>query len=222
MKLSSSLRLSNSVRIVLLATCLLAPTVGLAGCASARLEPADSSQKVPNKPKAAAVATKTGIVVQAEADTWVGDERVRDEVTAMKVTLVNKGSQVVTVDYNAFELVAADGHVYRPVAPETIEIRGGTRSIGLPADTIITRTSDSSVNAPGRTESEKQQIRQRLIDQALDSGPLQAGQRTIGYVFFERVPASQDRITFKGKVMEGETGNVADEVAMPFQVRKDK
>jgi len=193
----------------------------LLGCQSARLEPADDAQKVPNKPKAAAVATEAGVLIQAEADSWVTDDRVRDEVTAMKVTLVNKGGGAVSVDYNAFSLVAEDGTVFKPVAPENIEIRGATRSIGLPADTIITRTSDSSVNAPNRTESEKTQIRDRLVEQALDSGELGVGQRSIGFVYFERVPASKTRIIFKGQVLKVASGEVAASAELPFQVRAE-
>jgi hypothetical protein len=189
------------------------------GCATARLEPADDTQKVANKPKAASVTTTDGMLFQAEADSWVADERVRDEVTAMKVTLANHGEAAVNVDYNAFQLVADDGSLYRPVAPENIEIRGASRSIGLPADTIITRTSDSSVNAPNRTESEKSQIRQRLIEQALGSGPLEPGQRVVGFVYFERVPANKTHIVLKSKVLKPESGEPASSAELAFQVR---
>lgn len=198
----------------------VALALSAAGCMPARLEPADASQKVPGKPKAAATATETGVLIQAEADSWNADEKIRDEVTAMKVTLVNKGKETVSVDYKAFELRSDDGQVFRPVSPDDIQIRGATRSIGLPADTIITRSSDSAINAPNRTESEKMQIRQRLREQALDSGPLVSGQRSVGFVYFERVPATKDRITFHGRILEANSGKVAATAELPFQVRK--
>ena len=190
------------------------------GCASAHLEPADSSQKVPNKPKAASV-TEGSVLFQAEADSWVADERVRDEVTAMKLTLANHGETPVNVDYNAFELVADDGTLYRPVPPESIEIRGASRSIGLPADTIITRSSDSSVNAPNRTESEKTQIRQRLVEQALDTGVLAPGQRSVGFVYFQRVPASEAHLVLKGRLLKPESGEPAASAELSFQARAE-
>ncbi|HSC89420.1 MAG TPA: hypothetical protein VLC09_19190 [Polyangiaceae bacterium] len=203
-----------------LVSALLAAGLAL-GCASARLEPADATQKVPNKPKAASITTDIGVMFQAEADSWVADERVRDEVTAMKITLANHGEKPVNVDYNAFELVADDGSSFRPVPPESIEIRGATRSIGLPADTIITRSSDSSVNAPNRTESEKQQIRQRLVEQALDTAPLAPGQRVVGFVYFQRVPASKTQITLKGRVLAPESGEPAASAELSFQARAE-
>lgn len=194
----------------------------LAACTGARLQPADEAQKVPNKPNAAAAETKLGVVFQAEASAFSADERVRDEVTALKITVVNKGEALVNVEYAAFELVADDGSKYLPVDPKTINIRGATRTIGLPADTIITRTSDSAVNAPNRSETEKQQVRGQLAEQALASGPLSPGDRTVGYVYFERVPSNKTKITLVAKVLRPESGEVATTAEIPFQVRREQ
>lgn len=194
----------------------------LVACTGARLHPANEAQKVPNKPNAAATNTDIGVVFQAEASAFAADERVRDEVTALKLTIINKGQGPVNVDYAAFELVAEDGAKYLPLDPKTINIRGATRTIGLPADTIITRTSDSAVNAPNRSETEKQQIRSQLADQALASGPLAPGDRTIGYVYFERVPSNKTKITLVAKVLRPESGDVATSAEIPFQVRREQ
>jgi hypothetical protein len=166
--------------------------------------------------------TESGIGFQAEASAFAADDRVRDEVTALKITVVNKGEKPVNVDYALFELIADDGGVYKPLEPKSINIRGATRSIGLPADTIITRTSDSAVNAPNRSESEKTQIRQQLAEQALTSGPLNPGERTIGYVYFERVPANRWTVTLKASVLKAESGDVAATTEIPFQVRREQ
>jgi len=189
------------------------------GCASARLEPAEADQKVANKPKAAATDIAEGVQLQVEADSWMADERVKYQVTAMKVTLINRGTEAVSVDYNAFSLVSDAGKSFRPVAPDDIPIRGAARSIGLPADTIVTRTSDSAVNAPNRTDSEKQEIRERLREQALKSGEVPAGERAVGYVFFERVPAAVQSITFQGVVQNPKTGTPAGKAGLKFRPR---
>ncbi len=192
------------------------------GCATARLEPSDPGQKVANKPKAAAVELGSGLKMQVEADTWVADDRVKNEVTAMKVTIVNRGQEAVSVNYNAFRLVSDTGSTYMPVAPEDISIRGATRSIGLPADTIITRSSDSTVNAPDREENDKTAIRKRLKSQALRSGELPAGERSVGYVFFERVPTTVQEISFRGTVQDVKTGKSFQEAQLSFRPRENR
>lgn len=189
-------------------------------CAPARLEPASPEQKVANKPNAAATEVAAGVRLQVEAGSWMADERVKHEVTAMKVTLINRGTEPVNIDYNAFTLQSDVGKSFRPVNPDDIPIRGGTRSIGLPADTIVTRTSDSAVNAPNRGESEKEEIRQRLRDQALKSGPVLAGERTVGYIFFERVPASVEAITFRGALQDAKTGDSTPVAELKFRPRQ--
>src|SRR5690606_22527204 len=139
---------------------------------------------------------------------------------AMKVTVINRGADPVNVDYNAFRLTSDSGKMFSPVAPDDIPIRGANRSIGLPADTIVTRTSDSAINAPNRTTSEKDQIRQRLRDQALRSGEVPAGERTVGYVFFERVPANVKAITFRGTLQDAKSGNPTKPAELKFQPRE--
>ena len=191
------------------------------GCATARLAPSNDAQKVPNRPKAAAEETKEGVLIQAEADVWSASERVQEEVTAMKVTIVNRGSSNIKVDYNAFELKSGDGTEYKPVDPDDISIRGASRSIGLPADTIITRSSDSSINSPSRDISEKEQIRMQLKDEALQPVVLPPGERTIGYIYFERVPTTKRSVTFMGHVVSEETGEKLGEVNLPFRVKED-
>lgn len=205
---------------------LRAPVVALlfgslalaAGCASAKLAPADANQKVPNRPKAAQTES-AGIRLQAEADVWVADERVKDEVTAMKVTVTNRSPEAVRLDYFAFSLVAKDGEVFEAVAPEAIKIRGANRSIGLSPDTIITRSSDSSVNAPQRTESEKDQIRTRLIEQALLSGEVASGDRRIGFVYFRRVPSTKSEVALEGRVLDATGDKALLEAKLPFVAR---
>lgn len=194
------------------------PMVG--GCASAKLEPASASQRVPNKPNAAATDVKEGVRLQVEANAWMADDRVKNEVTAMKVTLINRSESPVSVEYGSFSLVSDSGKKYLPVKPEDIPIRGATRSIGLPADTIITRSSDSAVNAPDREISEKDQIRIRLEDQALKSAEVPAGERVVGFIYFERVSASDDTVTFQGTVQDPKSGTPSDVAQLKFQPRQ--
>jgi hypothetical protein len=207
---------SRSVRC---AVGLVLTTLMLA-CAPARLEPASPDQKVANKPNAAATEITSGVRLQVEAGAWMADERVKYQVTAMKVTLINRGSEPVNVDYNAFLLLSDGGKSFRPVSPDDIPIRGAARSIGLPADTIVTRTSDSAVNAPNRTSSEKDQIRERLKNQALKSGSVAAGERAVGYVFFERVPSNVQSITFRGSVQDAKTGDASRPAELEFRPRQ--
>lgn len=212
----TTLARSRSVRY---AVGLVLTSLALA-CAPARLEPASPDQKVANKPNAAAMEIAKGVKLQVEAGAWMADERVKYQVTAMKVTLINRGMEPINVDYNAFLLLSDSGKSFRPVAPDDIPVRGASRSIGLPADTIVTRTSDSAVNAPNRTESEKDQIRQRLRDQALKSGPVAAGERAVGYVFFERVPSTVTSITFRGSVQDAKSGNPTKPAELEFRPRQ--
>jgi hypothetical protein len=199
---------------------LLSSLPVLSGCASAKLEPASPSQRVPNKPNAAAADAKKDVRLQVEANAWMADDRVKDEVTAMKVTVINRSSSAVSVDYHSFRLVNESGKEYLPVKPDDIPVRGATRSIGLPADTIITRSSDSAVNAPDRELSEKDKIRIRLSDQALKSGEVPPGERAVGYVYFERVTVKDETITFQGTVQDPKASTPSSVVQLKFKPRQ--
>lgn len=193
----------------------------LAGCASARLEPAPGAARVPNKPRAAAVEQQ-GVQLIAEAEAWHAPDNVRDEVTTLKVTVVNRGSSTLAVDYDRFSLVSEDGDVFLPVDPKDITIRGGSRSIGLPADAIVTRADSSTGLGPNslyRSASEKEEIRQQLVDQSLDSGELAPGERTTGYVYFQRVPGTKQQITLRSVLRDATGRTVTTDI--PFQVRKN-
>lgn len=193
----------------------------VSGCASARLEPAPGAGRVPHKPRAGAVE-RQGVQLIAEADAWNAPDNVRDEVTTLKVTVVNRGNHPVAIDYSRFSLVSDDGDVFLPVAPGDITIRGGSRSIGLPADAIVTRADSSTglgPNSPYRSAAEKDEIRQQLIEQSLDSGELAPGERTTGYVHFQRVPASKQQITLRSVLETGSGRTVTTDI--PFQVRKN-
>jgi hypothetical protein len=193
----------------------------VSACASARLEPAPGAARVPHKPRAGAVE-REGVQLIAEADAWNAPDNVRDEVTTLKVTVVNRGAQAVAVDYTRFSLVSPDGDVFLPVAPADITIRGGSRSIGLPADAIVTRADSSTGLGPNslyRSAAEKEEIRQQLIEQSLDSGELAPGERMTGYVYFQRVPASKEQITLRSVLRTSAGKTVTTDI--PFQVRKN-
>ncbi len=207
------LRLAPLSSSALLLSTALIFSATLTACGSARLEPASPDQKVAGRPNAAAADLESGVRVQVEAGAWMADDRVKDEVTAMKVTVINLGKQAANVDYFSFRLTSDEGKQFRALAPKEVPIRGATRSIGLPADTIVTRSSDSAVNAPNREISEKEQIRKRLEEQALRSGPLPIGERSVGYIFFERVPAAVKEVTFEGALKD-------DSVQLKFKPRQ--
>lgn len=191
------------------------------GCASARLEPAEGAQRVPAKPRAATVKVQ-GIQVIAEAESWHPPEKMRDEVTALKVTIVNHGKEALRIKYDAFSLVADDGEAFHTVKPEDITIHGASRSIGLPADAIVSRSGDgSTLSSPHRSQQEKDEIRKTLVDQSLASGDLKPGERTSGFVYFQLVPGNKDQISLKGALESAETGKVIAQADIPFQVRKN-
>jgi len=210
-------RTAISVAVRALTLCAALSTFA---CASARLEPASADQKVPNKPNAARMEIANGVRLQVEANAWMADERVKNEVTTMKVTLINRGSDGVKLDYNGFTLESDSGEVYKPVDPKSITIRGSARSIGLPADTIITRSSDSAVNTPDRETSEKDALRKRLEDQALTTGEVPSGERTVGYIYFERVPASVKLVTFRGNAKLSKSGKSTEDARLEFRPRQ--
>lgn len=212
--------IARPVALLFTSLSLASLTLGSLACAPARLEPASPEQKVANKPNAAATELSNGVRLQVEAGSWMADERVKYEVTAMKVTVINRGTEAIQVEYGAFSLTSNAGKNFRPVDPGEIPIRGANRSIGLPADTIVTRTSDSAVNAPNRDETEKDEIRRRLHEQALKSGSIAAGERAVGYVFFERVPASVESITFHGSVQDAKTGSKSNTAQLEFRPRQ--
>ena len=191
------------------------------GCAAARLEPAESAQRVPAKPRAATVKVQ-GIQVIAEAGSWSAPENVRDEVTALKITIVNHGSEPLRVKYDGFSLVADDGEAFTTVRPEEIEIRSGSRSIGLPADAMVSRSGDgSTMNSPYRSQQEKEEIRKTIVEQSLANGELKPGERTTGYVYFQLVPGSKDLINLRSALESATSGKVLAQAEIPFQVRKN-
>ena len=204
---------------------LFAAPVLLAACA-ADLEPPASARAASAAGEDAARASMAGVTVTTMAmDSWPGPYQVTEELTPMKVRIQNNSRQPLFISYIRFELVAADGKpyralplfgmegsvptkmtirnpseirdrsfstngfevapVYRPIYPD-MGVYGGP-IVGDPSYYKLYETYYGSKPLP------TPEMRRR----ALPEGVLAPGGSVEGYLFFEEVPASAARVTFR-------------------------
>ena len=101
---------------------LIGAVLGLLATACARtveLEPAAEAAG-----RGAAVLSTAGVRVDARADLWPGQARVRRRVTPMLVTVENLGTQPLRIQYREFALVGSDDARFAAIPPFPITNTG--------------------------------------------------------------------------------------------------
>lgn len=224
----------------ILPVCLVAQ-----GCANSDLRPAPLAHKAPGED--AAWAREAGVKVVALAmDDWDGPADIREELTPMKVRINNNSGKPLLVAYNRFSLVADDGKVFRAlplyrlegsdgsdltlrdpfvmreprfaqsgflVAPFYAPIYSKMKPFGgsIAVDRKYYQLYETYYGGKPLPTTEMQR-------NALPEGVLGHGGYLEGYLFFEEVPSSTHRVTFKYSLIDPSGSSSLGEIRIPYLV----
>jgi hypothetical protein len=213
-------------------------TLGLADCATRQLVPAPEAQLVPGKHDTA-VAETDGVRVTVQSQAWSGSPAsLPQQITPLKVTVVNQSSRPVRINYDDFTLTGSTGFTYSALPP--YEITGTVRE---PVPVRAPRFSYSGFLVapfyrpfyPGvpvwaaspwrydpyfynRTWAEWpiELPTRDMREKAIPAGVLQPGGRVSGFLYFPKLPAETTAVTFKQSLVDSSTQKSLAEVAVPF------
>ncbi|MGH7105212.1 MAG: hypothetical protein ACREFT_01745 [Acetobacteraceae bacterium] len=229
-ELSSTHR--GSLALIALAA---ASALGLAGCASRQLVPAPEAQLMPGRSDTA-VAQSEGVRTTVQSQAWSGSPTtLPQQITPLKVTVVNEGTRPVRINYDDFTLTGSSGFTYGALPP--YQITGSARE-----PVSVPRFAHSGFYvAPfyGRyypgvpvwasgwrynryyysrvwTEWPVQLPTRDMRDKAIPAGVLQPGGRVSGFLYFPKLPRETTSVTFKQSVIDSGTQKALAEVEVPF------
>jgi hypothetical protein len=230
----------------------VAATVAVAvvpfGCAGRDLKPAATAQRVSED---AALATSANIRVIAEADAWKGPTRISAVITPMQVSVENFGNTPVLIRYENLKLVGGDGRTFFALPP--LKITGAAPVANIPptwVGGVPAFSYDRFGVAPFYTNvypgippyagqfpydpyyygtyysswPERELPTADMILYALPEGVLNPGGRVKGFVYFQKIPTSIDRVTFSARFDKAaEAPQASQQVAavqIPFRFTK--
>ncbi|QBQ54018.1 hypothetical protein [Nitrosococcus wardiae] len=213
---------------------------------TADLQPAPAANEMARLEEAAVDRVK-GVCIIAQAHQWPGPQPIRNEVTPVRVVIDHHSKMPLRLSYNEFALVAADGMRY--AALPLYQIEGSVLEFVLVDDytpianpdfiydsfTVAplygpiypTLTTYPSVFAydPFYYDSYSTYWvaiplpTAEMFERALPEGVLEAGGHLEGYLYFERVPDEQSRVTFRADLVNAKNNHFFGEVRIPFLVQ---
>ena len=214
----------------------LVSTVAVTGC-GARLAPAPGAVVLPG-PGAGAVAREDGIQISARAHAWRAmPSSLEMIVTPILVTIENNGTAPLRIRRDDFALVAADGSRYVARGPYEIEgfateqapaalaypqfsfgvgigaHRGGRLGLGPPFGDPFWYDDyyyPMTVTIPLPTAD--------MVQMALPERVLAPGERTEGFLYFDRVKRKAKRVDFTARLVDATSGAHVGTVTIPFVV----
>lgn len=220
----------------------------LAGCSSqAELVPAPSDNTLTGSP-AVAVTSVDSVEVTAEPGHWSGNPGVLDQLTPIKVSITNHGTQPVRVRYSDFALDGPKGVRYAALPPYSI---GGTverpeLATDYPPIEEPEFESDDFDVAPylgpmyptlepwegsfyydpyyyDNYYTYWQQVQLptgHMLRWALPEGVVKPDGHVSGFLYFQRVSDKEPRVTYRQELVNAKTGNMFGTVSIPFTVKK--
>lgn len=136
-----------------------------------------------------AMATVEDVTVTVQPEQWRGIALIEDELIPMQVTVDNDSDRELRIRYEQFALVAPNGQLYRPVPPDRVEM------LDLDAE-----------------------LKAQLLDDGLPEAGVGEQALTSGYLYFERVPDTMRRVTFRFELVDDETGREFGQIEIPFRL----
>jgi hypothetical protein len=213
-------------------------TVGLAGCASARLRPASSAHVIPDVPNAA-VAEDSGIRIAAEANDWnAAPADLPERLTPLKVRIINHSGEPIQILYQQFTLVGGHGHKYQPLPPAPIAedahvppvrpLYAATKFFVAPRlhgvypsletwSAPLARDDDFYAQQMSRWEQDLPTHPMRRM--ALPEGVLADGGEISGFLYFENATRKEKHVTFHADLDAPPQGDQVTQIEIPFVVK---
>ena len=213
--------------------------LGLAACASRQLVPAPGAQLMPGRNDTAA-AQSDGVRTTVQSQAWSGSPTtLPQQITPLKVTVVNEGTRPVRINYDDFTLTGSSGFTYSALPP--YEITGSAREpVSVPRFAYsgfyvapfyrryypgvpvwaspwrYNRYYYSRVWAEWPVQLPTRDMR----DKAIPAGVLQPGGRVSGFLYFPKLPRETTSVTFKQSVIDSGTQEALAEVEVPFMYKR--
>lgn len=217
--------------------------LALACAPQARLRPGPGAMAVEGK-RAAATASVSGVSVVVDAASWTGTPERLETVLPVKVTIENRGSVPVRVQYRDFSLMATSGARLAALPPFSIR---GTEFVyrgigGSGFDPYVPGfLYDRFWLAPPWSRFYPQMSpwggpyfydplyydtyyarwpvelpTRDMVVNALPEGVIEPGGRLSGFVFFQPLPAGTREVTFRQDIANASTGEELGTVQIPF------
>jgi hypothetical protein len=222
------------------AVLLLASTLALASCGHGRLAPGGNAELVPGA-VASAVALDEGVRVVASLDDWRGTANaLPDQVTPIKIRLVNHGKQPISILYEHFTLEGRGGRRYhvipaiplthatllagmgpiRPifaasnfeVAPRYHDIYPSFEAWPTPLPRARSGEDGVAVRWAGRAPDRE------ICRMELPEGVLAPDGEITGYLFFEDPTRYEKALTLDADLVSERSGQTVASVKIPLQV----
>lgn len=218
---------------------LLQGASSVAACSHGpQLEPAQSASTTW---QGAARAAAEGVRVVAEGDTWAGDAEIREHVTPVQLRFENGSAVPLGVRYSALRLISADGRIFKALPP--FDTRGtvertvdrlvpgfkyrdvavapylGPMYDGIevePLGSQMDYAHDHDLYRYWNVELPLPTPHMREV--ALPEGVVRPGGEMSGFVYFERVPDTKERVTLTVDLVNAETSKTFGSVSLPFVV----
>jgi len=217
----------------------IAAAVLAAACASSpRLAPAPITNTTPGV-GLGATATQAGVTVEARTGAWDGTPaNLKSHVTPVLVTITNGSTVPLRVRYNELWLMAADGQRFPAIPPYDVQgtatqrvtayaypVTGftvapylSTYYPGLTPVTTAWAYDPLYYGAPVTALRQLQLPTADMVQKALPEGWLAPGGSVGGFVYFQRVPDSKERVAFRFDAVNAGTGTQFAFVSIPFTV----
>lgn len=229
---------SRNSHVPLVLTIVMA--VCMAGCASRQLVPGPEAQLMPGRHDTA-IAESAGVRTTVQSQAWSGSPaRLRQQITPLKVTVVNNGSRPVRINYDDFTLTGSSGFTYSALPP--YKITGSIREPVMAPRFSYSRFYVAPFYRPfypgvpvwgasawrynpdyynrAWTEWPVQLPTRDMREQAIPAGVLQPGGRVSGFLYFPELPGETTTVTFKQSLVDSSTQKTIAEVEVPFVYKR--
>lgn len=212
----------------------------LLGCA-ANLKPAPSARQVEGMP-AAAVDTVNDIRVVTQPTTWPGNVDINEEVTPVRVLITNDSDRPLRVRVSEFALISPTGKHFSALPVWSIEgtVEQYRTPVGGKPNAYYTDfyvAPYSARNYPylpkytGKFDFDSlyhdryytywQDVELPtpvMLREALPEGVLESGGKIEGWLFFEKVDDSVERLSFRTDLVCADSGQEIGEIRIPLVV----
>jgi hypothetical protein len=218
---------------------LLLASSGALGCSTGvALEPAKSANETA---PGTAYTIQDEVTVQANGESWSGDSELKDFVTPVYLAIVNSGEEPVRIRYSNIRLVADNGDRFAALPP--FDVHGTVRK---KVDRLVPRFGyrgatlapylgnvyeDVEVEPPpaymdyeyydylyDHWRAKIPLPTKYMQEVALPEARLQPQGEISGYDYFERVPASNERVRLEVDLIDANTSDTLGTASIPFVV----